>query len=152
MSNTTPLDTLIELAREARDQAGQHLANERSTEQQAHQQLESLQRYRQEYACYLNDAMRQGVATATLHNTQRFLASLDTALCKARDGIEAQRHKVERCQQHWQQEQRRLKAYDTLASRRAGEQAYHLSRREQRTLDDLINGRRQRENALPNGL
>nr|WP_300307224.1 flagellar export protein FliJ [Halomonas sp.] len=152
MSNKTPLDTLIQLAREARDQVGQHLANERNTEQQARQQLESLQRYRQEYARSLNDAIRQGIATASLHNTQRFLASLDIALCKARDGVEAQRHKVERSQQRWQQEQRRLKAYDTLTSRRANEQAHRLSRHEQRTLDDLINGRQQREAILPNRL
>lgn len=70
----TPLDTLTELAREARDQAMQHLASARRDERQVADQLSSLEHYRQEYAERLHQNMRSGIDPATLHNTQRFLA------------------------------------------------------------------------------
>ncbi len=44
------IDMLTDLARDARDQAGKLLAQERQTEQQTEAQLASLSRYRVEYA------------------------------------------------------------------------------------------------------
>lgn len=143
----TPLDNLTELAREARDQAGQRLAGERRTAAQIVEQLESLQRYRQEYACKLQAAMREGIDPASMHNYQRFLASLDDALERARQALAAQQQRVDQSQRHWQQEQRKLSSYDTLAERRAKAQRQAEQRREQRANDDLVNGRWLRQNA-----
>jgi len=152
MSRTTPLDTLIDLTRDARDQAGQRLAGERGKEQQVAAQLDSLVAYRREYADSLADSMSRGIDPATLHNTQRFLASLDAALDRARQALDGQRQRVSQSQQQWQGEQQRLNAYDTLSSRRAAEGAVKAARQEQRTIDDMVNSRLQRASALPEGL
>lgn len=149
MNASSPLNTLLGLAREARDHAGQQLAGNLGVEQQVRQQLESLESYRQEYASRLSEAMRQGVDPATLHNTQRFLASLDQALANAHHALTEQRQKVQQAQRQWQQEQQRVCAYDTLAERRAAAATRQAARHEQRTTDDLVNSRLQRQSALP---
>lgn len=137
----TPLDTLIDLARDSRDRAGQDLAGEQRNAGQVADQLEALTRYRQEYADKFNAAMRDGIDPATLRNYQHFLSSLDDALARARRAMEAQEQRVERTRQQWQQEQRRLSSYDTLAVRRTRERQRKEQRREQNVSDDLVNSR-----------
>ena len=102
------LDMLTDLARDARDQAGKLLAQERQTQQQTEAQLQSLNRYRVEYAERLQHAMRDGIDPATMYNYQQFLASLDAALVRARQALTAQQKRVQQSQQHWQQEQQAL--------------------------------------------
>ncbi|QFT86636.1 Flagellar FliJ protein [Halomonas sp. THAF12] len=147
----TALDNLTELAREARDQAGQKLAGDRRSADQIVAQLESLQRYRAEYAARLQTALRDGIDPASMHNYQRFLASLDDALGRARQALAEQQRRVERSQRHWQQEQRRLSAYDTLAERRADAERQAEQRREQRATDELVTQRWQRRDGVPSG-
>ena len=89
------LDMLTDLARDARDQAGKLLAQERQTQQQTEAQLQSLNRYRVEYAERLQHAMRDGIDPATMYNYQQFLASLDAALVRARQALTAQQKRVQ---------------------------------------------------------
>ncbi|MES3676314.1 flagellar export protein FliJ [Halomonas elongata] len=140
----TPLDTLTEMARQARDQAGQRLAGDRRDARQVAEQLEALQRYRAEYAARLQTALRDGIDPASMHNYQRFLASLDDALERARQALDERQQRVDQSQRHWQGEQQRLHAYDTLAERREAVRRRAEQRREQRASDDLVNCGRQR--------
>ncbi|MCG6656248.1 flagellar export protein FliJ [Halomonas campisalis] len=151
MSATSQLGMLSDLARDARDQAGQLLAGERQNEQQVAAQLESLSRYRLEYAQRLQNAMRDGIDPASMHNYQQFLASLDAALDRARQALNDQRKRVQQSQQQWQQEQQRLSAYDTLTSRRHAEQQREQGRREQRIDDEMAAGRLLRQRANESG-
>lgn len=141
MSASSQLAMLSDLARDARDQAGQLLAGERQSERQVASQLESLNRYRLEYAERLQQAMREGIDPASMHNYQQFLASLDTALQRARQALDAQQQRVQQSQRQWQQEQKRLSAFDTLVSRRDAERQRQEERREQRTSDEMAAGR-----------
>ena len=139
------LDMLTDLARDARDQAGKLLAQERQTQQQTEAQLHSLNRYRVEYAERLQQAMRDGIDPATMYNYQQFLASLDAALSRARQALAAQQASVQQSQKNWQQEQRKLSSYDTLASRRLLEEHRRSERHEQKTNDDLVTSRLARQ-------
>ncbi|GGW70105.1 flagellar export protein FliJ [Halomonas sp. 141] len=139
------IDMLTDLARDARDQAGKLLAQERQTEQQTEAQLASLSRYRVEYAERLQQAMREGIDPATMYNYQQFLASLDAALSRARQALAAQQKRVQQSQQNWQQEQRRLSSYDTLASRRLLEEHRRQARHEQKANDELVTNRMARQ-------
>lgn len=147
MSAPSQLAMLSELARDARDQAGRLLAGERQSERQVAAQLESLNRYRLEYAERLQQAMREGIDPASMHNYQQFLASLDAALQRARKALDAQQQRVEQTQQQWQQEQKRLSAYDTLVTRRDVERQRQEDRREQRISDEMATGRLLRQRA-----
>lgn len=140
-TDTSQLEMLSNLAKDARDQAGQLLAKERQTEQQAQAQLHALHRYRAEYSERLQTAMRQGIDPASMYNYQQFLASLDAALTRARQALTDQQRRVEKSQEQWRQEQRKLSSYDTLASRRHLEAQRHGARQEQKLNDDLVTSR-----------
>ncbi|BBI58869.1 hypothetical protein HSBAA_01750 [Vreelandella sulfidaeris] len=96
--STSQLAMLTGLAKDARDQAGKVLAQERQTEQQTTAQLQSLLSYRAEYAERLQKAMRDGIDPATMYNYQQFLASLDAALSRARQALAAQQASVQQSQ------------------------------------------------------
>jgi flagellar FliJ protein len=145
----TPLETLTELAKEARDEAGRALAKERNNERQVVQQLESLGAYRQEYAQRLQQAMREGIDPATMFNYQAFIAALDDALARAREALAAQQKRVSSTQKQWQNEQSRLSSYNTLAARRALEEQRAEARREQRLSDELVTNREVRRRLHP---
>ncbi|MBF8222267.1 flagellar export protein FliJ [Halomonas sp. 328] len=137
MSQQGPLDTLIDLAREGRDKAALGLAQARQGEQQGVAQVETLKRYRQEYAERLQRAMQEGIDPASMHNYQHFLRSLDEAMNRAQQTLAQQRQQVTRSQQQWQGEQRKLSSYDTLASRRAEQAQRVIQRQELRHSDEL---------------
>ncbi|GAA0578996.1 flagellar export protein FliJ [Halomonas salifodinae] len=151
MSQRGPLDTLIELAQESRDKAALGLAQARQGEQQSVAQVETLRRYRQEYAERLQRAMQEGIDPASMHNYQHFLRSLDDAMGRAQQALEQQRRQVTRSQQQWQGEQRKLSSYDTLASRRA-EQAERGRQRQELRLNDELSQLALRRGRTPHSL
>ncbi|HAS28573.1 MAG TPA: flagellar export protein FliJ, partial [Alcanivorax sp.] len=102
-------------------------------------QLDALRRYRHEYCRRLQDAMSRGIDAATLANYRRFIRSLDDAIDKALQALDQQQEKVAASQQHWQQRQRQLSSYDTLAARRAEQERRQEQRRELRDNDELTN-------------
>ena len=102
-------------------------------------ELDALRRYRQEYCRRLKDARRRGIDAATLANYRRFIRSLDDAIDTALRALDQQDEKVAASQQHWQQRQRQLSSYDTLAERRAAQQRQREQRRELRDNDELTN-------------
>lgn len=148
MSRSTALDTLIELTREAVDNAGRHLAGAQRSQQQAQSQLDTLQHYRQEYSRGLQQAMQQGMEPASLLNYQAFLGTLDDAIDRARLSLGEQQRQVRQRQQQWLEQQRKLNSYDTLVERRAQAALLHDNRREQRLTDELSAQLRLRGNAF----
>lgn len=144
MTPSSPLDLLIEESRKSRDRAGRTLAEDRRTQQQAAQQLEALRRYRHEYNRRLHEALCQGVDAVALDNYRRFIGSLESAIGKAGDHLEQRDRQVAASQQHWQQQQKRLSSYDTLAQRRERGRQQAESRMEQRRNDEFSNNHQAR--------
>lgn len=148
MSRTSALDTLIELTREAVDNAGRNLAGARRNQQQAQAQLDTLLHYRQEYAHGLQQAMMEGMQPASLLNYQAFLRSLDEAVERARQSLGEQARQVGQHQQQWLEQQRKLNSFHTLTERRAQAAQLHDSRSQQRLTDELSAQLRLRGNAF----
>lgn len=136
MTARTPLDTLIDEARHARDAAGRMLADERRTRQQTEGQLEALNRYRREYNERLQQAMRDGIDPAALGNYRVFLCSLDDAIGRARQVLDEQDTRVSESQRQWLQRQQRLSSFDALAGRRTEHQRRIEMGREQHRNDE----------------
>ncbi|WP_148253898.1 flagellar export protein FliJ [Aidingimonas lacisalsi] len=148
MTDQTPLDTLVELARDARDNAAKALADERQSQQQARAQIDTLEGYRLEYARRLQSAMHSGIDPASMQNYQQFLHSLDAAIGRAKQTLAQQKQRVTKSQQQWQQKQRTLSSYDTLVSRREARERQAQHRREMRFNDEMsanMQARRQRD-------
>lgn len=137
MTATTPLDTLIGLARSARDSAGQQLAGARQTELQLRQQVQQLESYRLEYVRKLQTTLKSGTSLATVNDYRRFIASLDDAIVRAQTELANRQLVVTERQQALQHEQRRLKSYDTLVSRREQTLLRQEERRELRHTDEI---------------
>ncbi|MGL6159394.1 flagellar export protein FliJ [Microbulbifer sp.] len=135
--STNPLDTLIERSRRARDGAGRLLAEERRSREQTAAQLETLQQYQQEYRRHLQEAMGRGISAAALGDYSLFIRSLDSAIARARDTLDQQGERVTASQRQWQQRQRQLSSYNTLAARRAEGERHLAQRLERRQADEM---------------
>lgn len=145
MKASNPLDILIEESRKARDKAGRTLAEDRTSQQQAALQLDTLQQYRREYHRKLHDALMQGVDVTLLHNYQRFIHSLDHAIDHAGSNLRQQDDQVDASKQTWRQRQKKLSSFDTLATRRTDRQRQHEARVEQRQSDELNTNKQARQ-------
>jgi len=131
------LDTLLRLAREARDLAARLLAGELRNSHALGEQLSLLERYRRDYGERLQDMMDHGVDLLTLEDYRHFLDSLDDAIERARESVQAQRGKELQSRLRWQQEQSRLASIDALAARRREVQRRQEQRREARQQDEI---------------
>lgn len=153
MSTTSALDTLIDLTRETLEAAGRTLAGQRRAQQQAQAQMNTLEQYHQEYRQRLQQAMQNGIAPASLHNYRTFLASLDNAIERAGQTLAVQQQHVNHSQRHWQEQRRKLNAYDTLVKRRALLGQLQEGRAEQRRSDETsAQLRRRHGSSIDSGL
>jgi flagellar FliJ protein len=137
MATSSPLDTLIDLTRSSRDNAGVALAGLRREHQQARAQLDTLIQYRDEYRRRLQSAMETGIDPDSWRNYRQFLASLENAIARSRHTLGEREARLTQGQQRWQTEQRRLNAYDTLLERREMGERRQAARREQRDTDEM---------------
>lgn len=151
MSTSTPLNTLIDLARSARDTAGQQLAGARRTEMQLVHQVEQLKEYRLEYVRKLQATLKSGTSLATVNDYRRFITSLDDAIAHAKAELASRKQVVIERQQTLQLEQRRLKSFDTLISRREQETLRRDERRELRQTDEINTNTYARQRMLEPG-
>ncbi|WP_280562055.1 flagellar export protein FliJ [Chromohalobacter sp. 48-RD10] len=137
MNARSPLSTLKELAQETCDQAAQSVGHSRRSLQETQQRLDQLLNYRHEYRQRLDKSMEQGIEPANWHNYQQFLASLDQAIASQRKVFHDQQRQLDRQQQAWQGERRKLNTYDTLVSRREQVEQKRATRREQQFFDEM---------------
>ncbi|WAH59097.1 flagellar export protein FliJ [Pseudomonas silvicola] len=135
---TSSLDLLAERAHKARDGAARTLAQQRQALRQLAGQLKTLQQYQQEYRQSLQNTLHaEGMSPASLANYRAFLASLDTAMDRARNSMVKQQAEIDKSKQAWQAEWRKAHAYEALLQRRAAQEQQVANRREQRQSDEL---------------
>ena len=148
MSDTSALDTLVELTKEVLDNAALRLAKSRRSEHQAREYLSTLQNYRHEYAKELQKLMRKGIDSMTRGNYRSFLNSLDQAIEQANRSVKEQETNVNLNQTHWKDQYVKLNSFETLISRRQQSAKLAASRVEQRQADEMSSQmlRRQRHN------
>lgn len=137
MSDTSALDTLVELTKEVLDNAALRLAKSRRSEQQAREYLSTLQNYRQEYAKELQKLMRRGIDSMTRGNYRSFLNSLDQAIEQANRSVTEQETNVNLNQTHWKDQYIKLNSFETLIGRRQQSAKLAASRVEQRQADEM---------------
>lgn len=136
MSNKLPLATLIELAQSKTDEATRRLGQLQNAHTSAAGKLEMLLQYRQEYLDQLQVQMRDGVASAHLRNFQHFIGTLDGAIEQQRALTLQADTRLAHGRSDWQNTQRRLNSFDTLADRVRQQEMLVLNKREQRDSDE----------------
>lgn len=136
MPSHLPLDMLIDLAKDNADEAARALGRLNQERQHAEKQLTLLRDYRNDYLARLQKTMLAGMTASDCHNYQRFITTLDDAIGQQIAALDVLNTNLEKSRLHWQQQQRKLNAFDTLAQREARAARVVAERREQRANDE----------------
>lgn len=151
MSARFPLKPVMDIAREGADAATVRLGQAMQRAMDADKQLKTLLEYREDYQARFLGTVTTGIHSATWQNYHLFMAKLDAGIDQARAQADAAREAARRAQVHWQEQQRKLKAYGVLAERHDREQQTHAAKREQRESDEHAANRFIRTSPGPNG-
>ena len=108
---------LIRLAEDRQKAAGERMRLAQNRLADARSRQEQLDAFRGEYRQRLSSRGAQGISALQYQDFQRFLARLDEAMVQQQGEVErcTQRFLLER--QAWQQEYKKLKAYEKLLQR-----------------------------------
>ncbi len=136
MASQSQLDTLIELARIASDEAAKRLGVALRTTQENEEKLQMLHGYREDYAQRFETSMAAGMTPMAYRNFQAFLDKLDTAVKGQKEVSLQARQRSERERSNWQDSERKRMSYTTL-SNRAQQQAQQVeAKRDQKLMDE----------------
>ena len=131
------LQTVLELMQVRADEATNRLARLIANERDAKNKLQMLQQYRDEYATRFQLAAQNGLTPAEWHNFQEFLNRLDGAIEAQTQAVRQEMRNTANGQQDWQQQRKKLKAFDTLSERHFASEEAIQNRRDQKTQDEF---------------
>lgn len=137
MAQTFTLQPLLELMQTRSDEATRNLGKLIAAEQNAKSRLEMLEQYRGEYAARLLEQSQQGLTPLALRNYQDFLARIDEAIAQQVLAVKQSEQSTAAGQQHWKEQNKRLKAIDTLSSRHDARERLRDGKLEQKLLDEF---------------
>lgn len=141
MVNSSALDTLIELATEASDEAARRLGSAIRAETEAAKKLDLLIQYRAEYTARYEVGLSKGISAVGYRNFIYFLEKLDYAIEGQSKLVEESAKKVGHERTLWQLNEKKRMSYDTLATRAAKQAQQEANRREQKLTDEIATRR-----------
>ena len=136
MASSSALETLIELATSATDEAAKRLGHAIRATDKAEKKLALLQQYRDDYTARFQAKMGQGVSPMTYRNFQAFIEKLDAAIVGQQQLVQEAENGVVREKGAWQANERKRMSYDTLASRALKEEQQRDNKRDQKLNDE----------------
>jgi len=119
------------------DEATRKLGQLISAEQSQRSRLQMLEQYRDEYAQRLRDATGEGITRLILRNYQDFLARIDEAIEQQRLAVQNSELSTKAGQAQWNDQNKKLKAIDTLSTRHDARERYRENKQEQKLLDEF---------------
>lgn len=137
MSESFPLQPLLDLSNLRLDEAAKKLGQLIASETAAAEKMQLLMTYREEYQSRFIAAAREGLRPEIWSNYQRFIERIDLAIEEA-GRLQQQTHQnVNRGRQDWLAQRNRVNAYDTLATRHASSLQQRELRAEQKRSDEF---------------
>lgn len=137
MTKTSALDTLIELALTATDEAAKKLGLAIRASDDASQKLTLLTQYRDEYAARFQSGTSKGLSASDYRNFRGFIDKLDSAIASQTDVVRQAQHRVGQERAAWQESERKRLSYDALATRAQQKELLRQTRREQKETDEF---------------
>lgn len=131
------LQTVLELMQVRADDATQRLARLIANERDAKNKLDMLQQYRDEYAARFRQSAQNGMVQREWHNYQEFLNRLDEAINAQRQAVAQQAKNTVAGQKNWQEQRKKLKAFDTLSERHFSAENAKEQKRDQKIQDEF---------------
>ena len=143
MTKPFSLQTILELMQTRADDATRDLARLIAAERDAKNKLDMLSQYRDEYANRFRDAAQKGLTRREWQNYHEFLNRIDDAIESQRKAVTQQEQNTVAGQQNWQEQRKKLKAFDTLSNRHyASENAREL-KQDQKAQDEFAARRKE---------
>ena len=131
------LPIVIQQARQSRDAQSARTVAALTAVQQAESTLRQLEDFRIDYLRRSPAASGETLQIERLLDFQRFVTRLDEAIAIQQNEAALRRHRQFESQQQLAEAQRRLLAFETLATRQAAEREHSARRREQRDTDEF---------------
>lgn len=138
MAQAFSLQPLLELMQTRTDEATRQLGKLIAAEQNAKSRLQMLEQYRAEYAQKMSEATAQGITRSALHNFRDFLARIDQAIAQQSTAVFASEQSTVAGQNHWKEQNKRLKAIDTLSLRHDAKERWRDGKLEQKIQDEYV--------------
>lgn len=136
MASKSQLETLIELATTASDEAAKRLGVALRMVQENDEKLNMLTGYRTDYAKRFETALGVGMTPMAYRNFQAFLDKLDSAINGQQQVLGQARQRSEHERSSWIASERKRMSYTTLCNR-AAEQAQRVeAKRDQKLMDE----------------
>jgi flagellar FliJ protein len=136
MTQAFSLQPLLEIMQTRTDEATRKLGHLIAAEQNQRSRLQMLEQYREEYAQRLREVTAEGVTRIILRNYQDFLVRIDEAIAQQRTAVEASERSTQAGKEHWQAQNKQLKAIDTLSLRHDARERYRENRLDQKLQDE----------------
>ena len=136
MAQQSALDTLIELAQRATDDAAKCLGAALKAQGECEQKLTMLLGYRDDYAAKLDAAQMAGITPMAYRNFVAFMDKLDIAINGQRDIIKHAQYKSGVEKAAWQACERKRLSYRTLNERAAIETLRRENKLDQKQTDE----------------
>ena len=136
MSESFPLQPLLDLANNRMDEAARKLGELIASEHAVEEKLALLVDYRKEYHARFVEAVRNGIGPDAWRNFSAFLGKLDDAIAQQEKAVSVSRQRTEQGQQAWVDQRNKVKAFDTLSHRHQSLQARKEAKQEQRLTDE----------------
>ena len=137
MAQPFSLQPLLELMQTRTDEATRALGKLIAAEQNQRSRLQMLEQYREEYAQRLRENIAQGITRLVMLNYQDFLARIDEAIEQQRLAVRNSEQSTRAGQEHWQQQNKQLKAIDTLSQRHDARERHRENKLEQKIQDEF---------------
>jgi len=136
MATNPALETLIELATNATDEAAKRLARAIRACEDTEQKLNMLLQYREDYYTRFQSGLTSGISMAGYRNFQLFLDKLDTAINGQQKLVEDAKRRMDQERNAWQTNERKRMSYGTLAARMEKQEQRKADKRDQKLMDE----------------
>ncbi len=137
MAKPFSLQLLLELTQDKTDEATRKLGELISEENSTRERLKLLESYRSEYLEKFREAQTGGLTPQSWQNFQAFIGRLDEAVGQQQRIVDSAAKKTGEGQQSWVNENRQMKALDTLAQRHQQREQIAENKAEQKVLDEF---------------
>ncbi|MFI4939750.1 MAG: flagellar export protein FliJ [Burkholderiales bacterium] len=136
MATPSALQTLIELATSASDEAAKRLGQALRATEKAEKKLALLHQYRDDYAKQFQAKMEQGLSSSNYRNFQAFIVKLDEAITGQQQQVQEAKGGVAVEKGAWQASERKRMSYDTLANREEKKEQHRENKKDQKLNDE----------------
>ena len=128
---------VVDMAKTEEREAAGHLSSYQHALNQAQQQLENLEQYRDDYQQQWIDKGQVGVSGQWLMNYQRFLSQLEVAVDQQRKSLAWHEHNLNQARTVWQQAYASVEGLRKLVQRYRDEAQKTADKQEQKMLDEM---------------